>query len=96
MRECLALVRTALCPFHVMQMILDAKAGMLVANAAPMIATPNEAGPRHLAFRPNGRCPDLLNQTGATMSTLRIEAGAGILAEARRWQRCPRLSWDCG
>ena len=39
------------------------------------------AGPRHLAFHPDGRFLYLLDQTDATVSTYRIEAGSGTLAE---------------
>lgn len=66
---------------HVMQMTFNEKAGLLAANAPPMIPTRKGAGPRHLALHPNGRFLYLLNQTDATVSTYRIEPGSGVLAE---------------
>jgi len=66
---------------HVMQMVFDAEAGTLAPNAPPSIATRKNAGPRHLTFHPSGRFLYLLNQTDATVSTYRIEAGSGTLTE---------------
>ncbi len=74
---------------HVMQMIFDAEAGTLAANVPPIVPTRKAAGPRHLAFHPNGRFLYLLNQTDATVSTLRIEAGAGTLAEVETLATLP-------
>ena len=65
----------------VMQLVFDAETGTLSPNAPPAIATRKGAGPRHLAFHPSGRFLYLLNQTDATLSTYRIEAGSGVLAE---------------
>ncbi|HUA78020.1 MAG TPA: lactonase family protein, partial [Acetobacteraceae bacterium] len=65
----------------VMQLVFDAEAGTLSPNAPPSIATRKGAGPRHLVFHPGGRFLYLLNQSDATVSTYRIEAGAGTLAE---------------
>lgn len=74
---------------HVMQLIFDVKTGMLAANAPPTIPTRKAAGPRHLAFHPNGRFLYLLNQNDATVSTLRIEAGTGTLAEVETLATLP-------
>jgi 6-phosphogluconolactonase len=65
----------------VLQFVFDAASGMLSPNAPPFISTRKGAGPRHLAFHPNRRFLYLLNQTDATLSTYRIEPGAGTLAE---------------
>ena len=66
---------------HVMQLKFDAATGTLAPNAPASIATRKGAGPRHLAFHPSGRFLYLLNQSDATISTYRIEPGAGTLAE---------------
>ncbi len=65
----------------VMQMVFDPASGTLAPNTPPAVATRQGAGPRHLAFHPDGRFLYLLNQTDATISTYRIEPGAGTLSE---------------
>jgi 6-phosphogluconolactonase len=66
---------------HVMQLRFDAATGTFAPNTPASIVTRKGAGPRHLAFHPNGRFLYLLNQTDATISTCRIEPGEGALAE---------------
>jgi 6-phosphogluconolactonase len=66
---------------RVLQLVFDAGSGTFASNATPAIATRAGAGPRHLAFHPNGRFLYLLNQTSATISAYRIEPGSGELAE---------------
>ena len=66
---------------RVLELVLDAGAGTLTANSPPSVATREGAGPRHLAFHPNGRFLYLLNQTSATIGAYRIEPGSGDLAE---------------
>ena len=66
---------------RVLQLVLDAGSGTLTANSPPSVATREGAGPRHLAFHPNGRFLYLLNQTSATIGAYRIEPGSGDLAE---------------
>jgi 6-phosphogluconolactonase len=65
----------------VLQLIFDPASGTLSPNEPPFVATRKRAGPRHLAFHPDGRSLYLINQTDATMNAYRIEPGAGILAE---------------
>lgn len=74
---------------HVMQMQFDAREGTLSAIEPATLSTRPGAGPRHLALHPNGRHLYLLNQTHATVSALRIEAGAGTLAETEMLTTLP-------
>ncbi len=66
---------------RVLQLVFDVGSGTFAANRPPAIATRAGAGPRHLAFHPNGRFLYLLNQTSATIGVYRIEPGSGELAE---------------
>ena len=66
---------------HVMQFQFDPETGLLAPNHPPVIAARAHAGPRHLAFHPNGRFLYMLNQTDATIVAYRIEPGSGVLAE---------------
>ncbi len=50
------------------------RAGLQAAKAAP------GAGPRHLAFHPNGRFAYVINELDSTISTYRYDPNAGTLA----------------
>jgi 6-phosphogluconolactonase len=65
----------------VMQLRFDAAHGTVSPNAPAAIATRADAGPRHLAFHPNGQFLYLLNETDATLSAYRVDPGDGTLAE---------------
>jgi 6-phosphogluconolactonase len=65
----------------IMQLQFDAATGTVVANEPAAIATHANAGPRHLAFHPNGRFLYLLNETDATLGTYAVDPGSGTLAE---------------
>ena len=65
----------------VMQLRFDAALGTVSPNAPAAIPTPVGAGPRHLAFHPNGRFLYLLNETDATLCAYAVDAGNGTLAE---------------
>ena len=65
----------------VAQYAFDATTGMLTANAVPSLATANGAGPRHLAFAPDGKHAYLINELNSTLSALAYDAATGRLSE---------------
>jgi 6-phosphogluconolactonase len=65
----------------IMQLRFDVALGTVSPNAPAAIVTPAGAGPRHLAFHPNGRFLYLLNETDATLCVYAVDAGNGTLAE---------------
>lgn len=65
----------------VAQYVLDASTGTLTANAVPKLDTANGAGPRHLAFAPNGTHAYLINELNSTVSALAYDAATGRLTE---------------
>ncbi len=65
----------------IMQMRFDAGYGTVSPNQPASIATRPNAGPRHLAFHPNGRFLYLLNETDATLGTYAVDPENGSLAE---------------
>jgi 6-phosphogluconolactonase len=54
--------------------------GVLAANAVPHLATAAGAGPRHLAFAPDGAHAYLVDETASTLMVLGYEAATGRLA----------------
>lgn len=75
----------------IMQLRFDAARGRVSTNEPAEIATRTGAGPRHLAFHPNGRFLYLLNESDATLGTYAVEPDAGTLAEL---QLVPSLPSD--
>lgn len=65
---------------QVSQYLFDATTGMLTANAVPSLATAVGAGPRHLAFKPDGPFAYLLNEKSSTLSALAFDAATGRLS----------------
>ncbi|MGD0528625.1 MAG: lactonase family protein [Polyangiaceae bacterium] len=65
---------------YVAQYLFDAATGQLTANAVPTMATAAGAGPRHLAFHPNGSIAYLIDETGSTMSQLSLDTVHGTLS----------------
>jgi 6-phosphogluconolactonase len=57
----------------------DESAGTLSAQDPPGIALPPGAGPRHLAFHPNGRWVYVINELNCTISPFRYRAPLGTL-----------------
>jgi 6-phosphogluconolactonase len=56
----------------------DAAHGLLSENdAEPHFAVRAGAGPRHMAWHPNGRCAYLLNELDATLDVLQLDAERG-------------------
>jgi 6-phosphogluconolactonase len=64
---------------YVAQFLFDASTGTLTPNAVPHVATASGAGPRHIAFHPNGKYVYLVNETNSTLSCYSLDASAGTL-----------------
>lgn len=58
---------------------LDAAKARLLPNDPPYAKVPPGSGPRHLAFRPDGRFAYVINEMTCTMSTFRYDAQRGAL-----------------
>jgi 6-phosphogluconolactonase len=58
---------------------LDASQGKLSANDPPFLASAAGAGPRHLAFHPNGRYAYVINELNSTITALTYDAARGEL-----------------
>jgi 6-phosphogluconolactonase len=59
----------------------DSEAGSLRANDPAFVATKPGAGPRHLAFHPNGRWVYVSDEMGCTVAAYAYDAAAGALRE---------------
>ena len=75
----------------IMQLRFDAEAGTVSPNTPAAISTKPNAGPRHLAFHPNGRFLYLLNETDATLGAYAVDPATGTLSEL---QTVPTLPPD--
>lgn len=58
---------------------LDTERGTLVPNALPYGQVNSGAGPRHLAFHPNGRYAYVINEIGCTLTAFAYDAARGAL-----------------
>jgi 6-phosphogluconolactonase len=65
----------------VAQYTFNAATGALTANAVPQIDTANGAGPRHIAFTPDGKRAYLINELNSTLSAMTFDTATGRLAE---------------
>jgi len=66
---------------YIAQFSFDSTTGALAPNAtAPHVAAVTGAGPRHLAFHPNGRFAFVINETNSTLVTYSFDATLGTLA----------------
>jgi 6-phosphogluconolactonase len=65
----------------VAQYVRSATTGMLTANTVPQLDTANGAGPRHMAFAPNGTRAYLINELNSTFSALAYDGATGRLTE---------------
>jgi 6-phosphogluconolactonase len=75
----------------IMQLRFDAQSGTVSPNTPASISTRPNAGPRHLAFHPNGRFLYLLNETDATLVAYAVDPATGTLSEV---QTVPTLPPD--
>lgn len=64
---------------RVMVYRFDATAGKLVPNELPFAQERSGAGPRHLAFHPNGQYVFVLNEIDSTLSSFAYDAARGAL-----------------
>jgi 6-phosphogluconolactonase len=74
---------------YVAQYLFDASTGQLTPNAVPHLATAAGAGPRHLAFHPDGTTVYLIDETASTMTALALDASAGTLAATQTVSTLP-------
>jgi 6-phosphogluconolactonase len=74
---------------YVAQFVFNSMTGKLTPNAVPRVATATGAGPRHLAFHPNGRYAYLINETNSTLSLYGFDATAGTLHEIQTVSTIP-------
>jgi 6-phosphogluconolactonase len=61
------------------QYVFDAEHGTLTPNAVPTVMTAAGAGPRHLAFHPNGEFAYVIDELDDTMSAYSYDATLGQL-----------------
>ena len=64
----------------VAQLTFDAVTGQLAPNAVPALPTAAGAGPRHLAFAPDGAHAYLINELDSTLTALAFDPATGRLA----------------
>jgi len=60
---------------------LNPSTGSLVANDPPFTTVKPGAGPRHLAFHPNGRYAYVINEMASTLTVFAYDQSKGILSE---------------
>ena len=58
---------------------LNSELATMTPNAPASASVPPGAGPRHLAFHPNGRFVYVINEMGSTLTVFRYDAGRGSL-----------------
>lgn len=68
----------------------DAVRGSLTANDPPFTAMAAGAGPRHLAFHPNGRWAYALNEWNSTVSVLEYDSRQGMLRPVQSLSTLPK------
>ncbi len=71
------------------QFRFDATTGKLTPNAPPRVATATGAGPRHLAFHPNGRFAYGINENASTMTAYALDGATGTLHEIETQSTLP-------
>ncbi len=64
---------------YIAQFLFDRATGKLTPNAVPHVPTAPGAGPRHLAFHPNGRFAYLINELDNTLSAYAFDSATGTL-----------------
>lgn len=65
---------------YVAQYVFDPATGTLTANAVPHAMTAAGAGPRHLAFAPDGAHAYLVNENASTLVAMSYDRGTGRLS----------------
>jgi len=67
----------------------DPAQGKLSANDPPAASVAPGAGPRHLAFHPNGRFTYVINEMGSTITAFTYDADRGLLSELQTISALP-------
>ena len=67
----------------------DASSGALTPNDPPFFSSTPGAGPRHLAFHPNGRILYELNEPGSTITVLAYGAAGGTMSRLQEITTLP-------
>ncbi len=67
----------------------DATKGTLKTNDPPFVATAPGAGPRHVAFHPNGKFVYAINELNSTVTAYRYDAAKGTLTEIQTVSTLP-------
>ena len=73
----------------VMAYDLDAAKGTLTAHAPPFATVTAGSGPRHMAFRPDGRFAYVLNEMTSNVTAFAYDATAGALTERQTVSALP-------
>jgi 6-phosphogluconolactonase len=58
----------------------DAQTGKLTPASPPSVPASAGAGPRHMAFHPNGKWAYVINELNGTMTSFQYDAAAGLLS----------------
>lgn len=67
----------------------DAVKGILEPNDPPFLATAAGAGPRHIAFHPNGKFVYAINELNSTVTAYRYDNARGVLTELQTVSTLP-------
>jgi 6-phosphogluconolactonase len=73
----------------IMSYRFDAAQGVLSANDPPYTELPSGAGPRHLAFHPNGRYAYVINELNSTVTACAYDAQRGSLTPIKSVSTLP-------
>ncbi|MFL5318023.1 MAG: lactonase family protein, partial [Myxococcaceae bacterium] len=73
----------------VAQYLFNKTTGAITANAVPALATDAGAGPRHLAFHPNGKWVYLVNENASTVQALFLTGATGELSDMQTLSTLP-------
>jgi len=73
---------------------LDLNRASLVPNDPPSVSVKPGAGPRHLAFHPNGRFAYVINEMGSTLTTFAYNPNRGELSELQTVSTLPKTFHD--
>ena len=68
----------------------DAKTGSLTANDPPFARLDPGAGPRHLAFHPNGKFAYVVNELQSTITTFAYDSSKGVLTKLNSVSTLPK------
>ena len=74
---------------QVMAYRLDDAKGILTAHTPPFAAVKAGSGPRHMAFRPDGRYAYVLNELTSTVTAFSYDAQKGVLTEGQTSSTLP-------